>query len=32
MKERDHAMKESSQVVHTGIPNVEPYTLKQFPL
>ena len=32
MRERDHATKESNQVAHTAIPNVEPYTLKQFPL
>ena len=28
MRERDNATKESNQVVHTAIPNVEPYTLK----
>ena len=28
MRERDHATKGSNQVVHTAIPNVEPYTLK----
>ena len=32
MRERDHATKESSQVVHTVMPNVGPCGLKQFPL
>ena len=32
MRERDHATKESNQVVNTAMPNVEPCSLKQFPL